>query len=187
MWKIAVLVNGKRGKHQRVFFGKHQQRGGNGLYYSTPHQQTKLGQNFIKRNKNLTDLVAAVIRLLDPEFARTARKVHLKKQHKLTFGKLLGYGVVNLTSPHKLHKDQKDWKWSASIVFGKFSGGGLYLPYLSVRLLCQPGDLVIINSYLLFHVVEEVSKRPRGSLILTSHTTMMTGKPRHTKKQVLYF
>lgn len=175
--KIAHWQNNSRGHYLSVDLGVRQRRGGDYSFHFSSASKSPTGKKFVAKHDRVWQAVRCAMDVVDSAFVDLAAK----SVHKSIFADVFSYGVANLTSTHLNHRDHKDFKWAGMFPFGTFTGGHLLLKSLGVKLLFQPTDFVVFHSYKLPHQITKVDGE-RGSMVLTSHYTVVTGHPRNKKK-----
>ncbi len=78
----------------------------------------------------------------------------------------------NLTNVTTINIDSKDFIWSMIMIFGKFSGGAVDLPFLNTTMECKRGDIYFINSNKTFHNVC-TSSPEQQVFVFTNHRAVV--------------
>jgi hypothetical protein len=138
----------------------------------------KITSEFKKTSMKANEL----LRLLDPAQHAALEKlrdaVHAKYPHAraiYAIDPLLQEGralMWNRQTP--LHADRTDPlnAWVTLITLGEFTGGHLFIPCLNLRLLYEPGAIVMLRGHRLPHVVEAWEGGQRVSIVHFTHESL---------------
>ena len=162
-------IKDSRGQMPTISFGVWQRRGGSYSFYFTPATKKDIGQAFLNKFKCVWDKVAGAVEMVDKDYATTVRSLHCLPRY---FG-LFSFGVLNMLSPTKLHKDPRDFRLSCSIPFGNFTDGNIWFPYLGLEVEARTSDVALFNSKNHYHTVKRVEGN-RKSMALANHTSTLS-------------
>jgi hypothetical protein len=104
--------------------------------------------------------------------------VHTKYLHAHTIyviGPLLQEGQAIMLNPQTLqHADQTDPlnTWVTLIMLGEFTGRHLFIPCLNLRLLYEPGAIIMLRGHCLPHKVEAWEGVQQVSIVPFTHKSL---------------
>ena len=122
-------VDDVRGHHVSTRFGSCVERGGSGKIHTTKHN--KHCDYFLEAIEEVGQFVSEVFRQVCPEVALDVI-AHVPKEMQLWPGLTLMFW--NATTVTVNHVDVRDLIWSLVLLFGKFTGGNIDLPYLNTKI-----------------------------------------------------
>lgn len=176
MLKVSSETHSKRGHFLSLNIGLQKRRGGDNSINFSSSLQLPFVRKFVDSNEAVWEAIAQLMQCVTKEYAQKAKQ--RSKTYKFLFGEIFCFAVINVTSAYGLHRDNKDNKWSCLIPLGNFSGGLVRFPYLGLQLQTKEQDLVLLNSYNLYHEISEVTSGRRSSIVVTTHYAVLTGHAR---------
>lgn len=132
------------------------------------------GKLFVAKHRKIWERICALMSFIDTDYVDTIQQI----EHRGVFGGLFSLGFLHTTSTYLTHRDNKDYEWCCLVLFGSFTGGRMYFPYLGAEVKCQPSDLLVFDSHKVYHKAQAYFGY-RGSLILTNHYIIVTDHARH--------
>jgi hypothetical protein len=174
--RIVVSKDGgkpdSRGTIDAIKLGHYLERGGEGSICKSALHQSKQGKRMVSAHSALWKTVSSAAQMVDPiYYATLIDNIPNNVRTMEAFSLFVGHRKA----PKLVHKDCKDWKWCFLFLMGNFGISGIYLYYLNIFIQLQAGDLVILNSNMIWHQADQniPEHLDRYSGILTTHKGLL--------------